>query len=151
MESKIDNELDIYQDPSNLSEIIERLKQCESITNVKTLVREIYPDWFISILDEYCKDYPHLTTNWLRVCEVANTKPVNIIIVDKLIFDDNHRLIQAFAECFTRTGFVVRRKEELISCSNCFKAIPSEKMYNLFKETNIKIPSSWSSKCIECD
>ena len=151
MVSIIDNELDKYQDPQNLPEIIERLKHCESITNVRDLAHEIFPDWFIAILDEYCEDYPTLTTNWKKMCEITNTKPVSIIIVDELLFDDSHRLIKGFAECFTRTGFVVRRKSEFIPCSICSKAIPTIKMYNLFKEKNISAPDSWSSMCLGCE
>lgn len=142
--------IDSYQDPPNLPEIIERLKNCESITNVRDLIHEVYPSWLIAILNSYSEDYPHLTTNWLKVCKISNTKPVSIIIVDELIFDDNHRLIKAFAECFTLTGFVVRRKSEFIECSVCGKAIPSEKMYNLFKENNISTPTYWSSTCLGC-
>ena len=144
-------ENDKYQDPSNIEEIIERLKKCESITNVRDLAHEIYPDWFIAILDSYCEDYPHLTRNWLKICEISNTKPVSIIIVDELFFDNSHSLIKAFAECFTRCGFIVRRKSEFIPCSICSKAIPTIKMYNLFKEKNISAPDSWSSMCLGCE
>lgn len=140
-----------YQDPENVDEIITKLKLLPTMKEVKKLIEEVYPNWFITILPQYSNDYKQLQTNWVNVANKIGVPICHIIIVDDMIFDDNHTLIRTFAELLTRAGFSVRRKEEFFPCQVCGNAIPSKQMYEIYSKTQeLTIPETWSSKCKEC-
>ena len=63
-------------------------------------------------------------------------------------FENDEQL--SFAELLTHAGFIVRTKAELIPCSVCRSAIPSETIYNKMKEHNMKFNFQWSNKCRNC-
>lgn len=143
---------DKYLDPKETPEIFMRMRNKTDIGEIKKLVDEIFPEWFVTTMEIYCPDYPHLMSNWRKICEMANTRPSQIMIVEELPAenDTNHTLISAFAECFTRAGFSVRRKREYIPCENCGSAVPTTLMWYLFKQNGFKVPDVWSSKCKGC-
>lgn len=143
-----------YKDPKNLPEIMERLKTLPTLKEVKELIDEIYPTWLITLLPQYSSDYESLQTNWINVANMANVPTTQIVIVDDMIFDDNHTLIRTFAEILTRSGFSVRRKEEFIPCQVCRNAIPTQEMYEVYskiqEQHSITLPDTWSPKCRGC-
>jgi hypothetical protein len=144
----IDN--DKYLDPPNTIEILNKLLNTPTLGGVKSLVDETFPTWFVTIMESYCSDYPHLLKNWKQLCELSGVNRAQIIIVDDISFDDSHTLIKAFAECFTRSGFVVRRKNEYIPCEKCGCAVPSEAMWGIFKEKGLQVPEKWNFYCTKC-
>jgi len=139
-----------YIDSSNTIEILEKLKTISTLGEVKKLMDETFPTWFVTTMNSYCSDYPHLTENWKKICTMSGINPAQIMIVDDIIFGDSYTLIKTFCECFTRAGFSVRRKKEYIPCENCNCAVPTELMWVLFKEKGIKVPEKWNKKCTKC-
>jgi hypothetical protein len=140
----------LYLDPQETPSILLRLNSLPTVKEIKELVCETFPTWIITVLPAYSPDYPQLTCNWGILAKMNNSVPAEIIIIDEMVFDENHTLIRTFAELFTCSGYVVRRKSELLPCSNCGKAIPNENIYNQMKEKNINVPETWSSSCIKC-
>lgn len=141
---------DKYLDPVNTPEHMNRLKSVRTLGEVKTLVDEVFPDWFVTVMETYCSDYPHLMDNWKKLCKMSNSSPTQIMIVEEIVGDDAHSLLSTFAECFTRAGFSVRRKREYVPCENCGSAVPNAAMWKLFKDKGFKVPKTWNSKCTEC-
>ena len=140
-----------YKDPPNFHVIMEKMKSLSTMREINDLVEEIFPDWFVTFMVKYSPDYPNLTKNWHKVCNIVKTKPTQVMIVEEIFSDENHLLLNAFADCYTKAGFSVRRKREIIPCQKCNDiAIPSKDMWNVFKEHYIPIPAVWSNKCSEC-
>jgi len=140
-----------YTDPDNKDEIIEQLKELDSTQDIRSMIEEIFPGWLKWYASGYSKDYPHLTNNWSFICRKNNTSAKKVIIVDEIFFDkENHFVLMLFCEIMTRNGYVVRRKEEYVSCKNCEKAIPSKHVWQQMKNAGLIIPQIWSDKCSEC-
>ena len=148
MATIIDN--DKYLDPPHTIEVLNKLRDTPTLRDVKKLVDETFPTWFVTTMEVYCSDYPHLMKNWKQVCEMSGTKPAQIMIVDDISFDDAHTVVKAFSECFTRSGFAVRRKEEYIPCEKCGSAVPTEMMWSIFKQKGFQVPEKWSNYCTGC-
>jgi uncharacterized phage protein (TIGR02220 family) len=148
--NKIKNYEQKYNNPTNHKEISKQIRECRTIGDVKTLVDKTFPEWFITMLDQYSNDYPDLTTNWNNCCKRANVSPTQIMIVEEIEQGDDNTLIREFTECFSAVGFQVRRQMELIPCSVCFKALPSQMLYDYMKDKNITVPDQWNSKCTTC-
>jgi hypothetical protein len=144
--------VDKYQDPENMDEIVEELKTIGTLDGVIDLIKRIYPSWILYFLRRYSTDYPHLQSNWEFSCKEQNVLPANIIIVDYFQYNDTYRLLNVFAEIFTLCGFIVRSKEDIIPCSKCDLALPSQNRFNQMKESgNIKLNiEEWSLKCSKC-
>lgn len=141
---------DKYLDTANTLLILEKMRGLPTLGDIKKLVDDTFPTWFVTTMEVYCPDYPHLMINWQKICEISKSKPAQIMIVDDINFDDAHTLVKAFSECFTRCGFSVRRKNEFIPCENCGSAVPSEVMWSIFKIKGMKVPEKWSIKCVGC-
>jgi len=142
---------DKYVDPPNAPEILDNMRNLPTLGHVKALLDETFPTWFVTTMEIFCPDYPHLNKNWRSICKKSNTKRTQVMIVDEILFDESHSLVTHFSECFTRAGFAVRRKQEFIPCENCGSAVPTQVMWQLFKEKgNVQIPKVWSSKCVGC-
>jgi hypothetical protein len=149
--NKVDmNNSDPYVDPPNTPELLSRLRSSRTLGEVRALADEIFPNWFVTVMDIYCPDYPHLMRNWKEMCKMTNIKPAQVMIVEELAMDDAHSLIGHLAECFTRAGFSVRRKREYIPCENCGSAVPTELMWKLFKTKKFQVPPVWLPKCTGC-
>lgn len=143
--------IDKYIDPYKTPEIVEKLRNCPTVGHVKALVDETFPDWFVTTMEVFCPDYPHLQKNWKTICRMSNTKRAQVMIVDDFSFDEGHSLVTHFAECFTKAGFAVRRKQEFIPCEKCSSAVPTQIMWHILKEKgNFEIPKIWSAKCVGC-
>ena len=143
-------EEDIFSDPDNINEIIERLKKCPTMKDINDLLYEIYPKWIVLYLERYSEDYPHLQNNWESITSQYNVKKCQIIIVQKMINDDDHSLIKLFAEIYTRAGFIIRTKDEIIPCEKCFSAIPNIETYETMKKSNLPVPEMWLRVCQRC-
>jgi hypothetical protein len=144
---------ELYVNPVNTNEIIEKIKNGETHDEVVNVITETFPNWIMGWLNEFSSDYPHFQKNWESVCLKTNTKPLRIIIVDKVVFDDpNYSLLRMFCEILTAFGHCVRRKEEFIDCKLCGDALPTPNIYNALKEKGkgLKLPFAWSPKCSTC-
>ena len=139
-----------YTDPKNVEEVIENIKNCPTIKDINNLLENTFPGWILYYLVKYSDDYPHLESNWNSVIEKYNIKKGKIMIVDEIISDENHTLINLFCNIYTQVGFIVRSKNELIPCKVCDKAIPSEESYNKMKKLNIIVPDEWQVICKNC-
>ena len=142
---------DNYKDPRNVNEYLEKLKTLSNIGEIKNFMNDVFPNWFITTMNSYCDDYPHLNKNWYYICNMVHTTPKKIIIVKEISNDENHKLIASFSECFTKSGFSVRKENEFISCKKCNKAVPTKEAWEFFKEKGlIKVPEVWRPNCINC-
>uniref|UniRef100_A0A6C0H3X2 Uncharacterized protein n=1 Tax=viral metagenome TaxID=1070528 RepID=A0A6C0H3X2_9ZZZZ len=139
-----------YLDPPNSEEIIKQISDLQTIGDVKSFSKKVFPGWYVTSSTDYCKDYPHLSMNWKKFCDLVSVDRTLILLVDDVSFDDSHTVIRAFAECFTRAGFSVRSVDEYITCSVCKNIIPTKYMWGVFKEKGAKVPLVWSEKCTEC-
>lgn len=140
-----------YKDPANVQEIMEKMKSLPTMREMNDLIEEVFPDWFVTFMIKYSPDYPTLTTNWKKICDIAKIQPTYVMIVEEILSDENHLLLNAFADCYTKAGFSVRRKREFIPCQKCNDiAVPSQNMWNVLKKHYIPIPTVWSNMCAEC-
>lgn len=138
----------MYTLQENSENIIKKLKECPTGNEIKNLIQEVLPQWIITTASIYSDDYPHLTNNWSRLCNLLNTDKKQIIIVDYI--EPNDIVTSSFAEVLTSMGFIIRKKEEYTYCSFCKKVIPSLIIYNIMKNYNIAVPKIWSNNCINC-
>ena len=148
-----EQKVDKYVDPENADEILEKIKTLPTMGEVKQLIEETFPEWFVALLDDYCPDYPQLRVNWRVVCHKLGISPTKVVIVEEINFDDDkHKLTKTFAELLTRVGFSVRRKIEFTPCRVCHKAIPSPELHEQFRvRGDVKIPPTWSQYCVGCE
>jgi hypothetical protein len=147
-----DFDKDIYIDPNDedMKKVLKELEGLGDHSKIQELIIKTYPSWLIHSTNRYSKDYPHLEQNWGIICEKTGVQKQSIVIVDEIIKDNDHLLINIFCERMTREGFVVRRKGEFIGCSECGGAIPSEIAYKHMKAVGVPIPDEWSEKCSSC-
>lgn len=139
-----------YLDPPYSAEIIKNISSLQTIADIKNLAEQVFPGWYVASSTDFCNDYPHLSTNWKKFCDMVNVNRALIIIVDYISFDESHTVIRTFAECFTRAGFSLRSVDEYILCSECNKVIPSKEIWSVFKEKGAQVPSEWSERCSTC-
>ena len=143
-----------YKDPDDIDElknIIEKMKTLSTTSETIDFINTHFPGWIICILPDYSADYPHLSYNWNFICDKINTMPKKIIIVDQIIQDPDYTLLAHLCEFITKNGYMVRRKEEFISCEKCGRAIPSAGLYEYMKtKMPDKIPKEWSATCKNC-
>ena len=66
-------------------------------------------------------------------------------------YDQEHTLLRVFCDILTRTGFCVRKQDDLISCRVCNTAIPCKELYELLRIKNVRIPEKWSDTCSSCE
>lgn len=131
-----------YIDPDNTTELILKIKNSPTLGEVKNLMDKTFPGLFVTVLPSFSDDYPHLNKNWKTICDSIPTTPKQVMILDN--YSEDCTLVKVFTECFTTAGFAVRRKCEFIPCENTGKAVPSEGVYQLFKEKGFTVPESWS-------
>ena len=142
----------IYKDPENKEEILEKIRNCATLKDIEELIKEVYPTWILYYISAFSHDYPHLQSNWEYATKQNNIKKGQILIVDYFNQDDeNIDLIKIFCEIFTMSGFMVRTKDELTPCKVCNLGIPSLDIYNKMKEVpTLKILDEWSDTCTTC-
>jgi hypothetical protein len=140
---------DKYNNPPNTDEIMEELKTCKTLGDVKALTERVFPDWFVTTMPSFCGDYPHFQNNWELICQKIGIPPTQVMIVEEVEQGPQYTLVQHFAECFTRAGFAVRKKMEFIPCEHCSVAVPTQLVYDQIKEKKT-IPPEWSQTCSSC-
>lgn len=159
-----------------VQDIISQIVSLKSDTEIKFedlkgIIDNALPGWITHIISEYSQDYPHFINNWQNVTTKLNTTKKYILLVDENVNisnieskkqdgvpSDMSGIIQLFCETLTAIGCIVRLNTDFIKCKKCNKAIPSEKIYNMFKQHNgnvepkkqIQIPESWHSSCKSC-
>lgn len=145
------NSFSKYRDPDNIDELMNEIKECPNISAIMDFIHKYIPGWFVTLLDSYSGDYPHFQETWIKLCIHMEISPTKIMIVDEMIFDDNHKLIRTLSELFTRCGFSVKRKLEFIPCEVCGRAIPTEFVYQKLKRENRRdLPEKYSEYCTSC-
>lgn len=142
--------MNIYKDPPNVSNILDKLKSCPTLGDIYNLVISTYPTWIIEFIDNYSYDYPHLRANWVQTAKDYNIKPAKIMIVDFLGINSDYSLIQHFAEVYTICGFLVRSKDEIEVCNFCNRAIPGKAQYDQMVSLKLPVPEVWSATCSTC-
>lgn len=142
-----------YTDPSNLDDIVEQIKNVQTFEGIYQIVNTVFPNWILKFIPNYCLNYPHIQQNWYHICRQNNLKPSQIIIVNYLSDDREHRLMNIFLDVFYSSGFVVRLNQHYDVCPTCQSfAVPTEYMYRCFVERNIpNIPSTWTPTCYNCN
>ena len=138
--------------PENVDEIIEQIKNSPNIGEIKKIFDNYYPNFIKNIFDNYSDDYPNLKSNWDTICKKCNTTPKKIILVEEINLVDfkNNKLINIYNEILTRVGFCVRKEKDFIGCKVCNKAIPCIELYNILKVNGNYIPNKWSNICSKC-
>jgi hypothetical protein len=139
-----------YVDPDNVIEIMARLETSPTLREVMAIVDETFPKWVVGFMSGYSADYPSLTHNWHTICDDKKVAPAQLMIVDDLCFEDTHSLIGHLGELFTRCGFVVRRKRDLVECETCGLAIPAKFWHDRIKAAGKTTPEEWSMRCTGC-
>ncbi len=142
---------DKYKNPLNSKEISAKLLTIPTLGGIKTLVDDVFPDWFVTTIPSYSSDYHQFQLNWISCCKKIGCSKAQIMIVEEIEKGDDYSLIREFAECFTAAGFSVRRKMEFIPCSVCSSALPTKQMYDYMNSKNmLVVEGGWSSKCSTC-
>ena len=142
--------VDDFKDPKNYKEILESLTKLSTIGEVKKLVDKVFPTWCVGFLNEFSSDYPSMTENWNKVCKKSKSKPSQIMVIRDLQDRSDNKLVKAFAEIFSSSGFCVRRSIEIVPCNVCYKALPTLALYKIMVEKGKKFPHKWSLKCSTC-
>ena len=142
-----------FTDPDNQNEIVDQIQNAQTIGTVYEIANRVFPNWIQDIVPHYCQNYPHLQQNWHYLCKQNRFVPSQIILVTYLSDDSDHSLMNIFLDVFYRAGFALRLNQHYRACSTCKQyAVPSEFMYNKFKEHNINpLPSVWTSTCKCCN
>ena len=140
-----------FEDPENVEEIINKVKECETHDEVVKLINETFPGWILGWSKKYSVDYQHFQNNWEFVCKKSGCKPLNVIIVDTIVFNDpKYTLVKLFSELLTVFGHSVRRKEEFIECKICGEALPTQEVFNHLVERMMTKLDCWMIKCRNC-
>ena len=98
---------DIYNDPENLNDILTKIKLAPTLGDVKPILDSLYPTWIVGNMKGYSKDYPLLQKNWETICDLSRVKPIEIIIVDFILYnqDNKHTLLHVFSLAAPRSLF----------------------------------------------
>lgn len=142
--------MDLFNDPPNVSEIKEQIKNCKTVKDVIEIINFVYPSWIVVTVDNYSEDYQHLIKNWEIICEKFQIQKQKIIVVEDIVNDDSHTLVKFFADYFTSVGCIVRTINDICVCDICCLGIPNEQIYNKMKELKMDVPEVWSTKCLNC-
>ena len=141
---------ELFSDPPDKKTIIQNILDSKTHGDIFAIIKRVFPSWILGASNSYSLDYPHLQSNWIKVCEKIDTQPTKILIVDFIDCDESHTLIPIFCELMTRAGYCVRRKEEFISCPHCEKIIPNLEIHKKMILRKLNIPPEWSKKCSDC-
>lgn len=141
-----------FEDKQNYVEIINGLSDLKSYEQVEAYICDQYPGWILGSFKKYSVDYPHLTENWAKICEMVGAKAQKILLVagHHTSCDEQHKTIQFFCEYLTRLGYIIRKADEFIPCTRCSAAIPVEEMWIRMLRGGMNVPHSWRTKCAAC-
>jgi hypothetical protein len=143
-----------YKDPENTDEIVKKIFDSPTLKEIEEIINEIFPGWIVCFVGRYSTDYKHLENNWSEILKNSSVSKKMIMMVDFMNEnenDENYRLINMFASIYIMSGFAVRTKYEITSCSVCNAALPTESVFNKIKEKNLPLSiEKWDSKCSTC-
>ena len=139
-----------YIDPPNADELIQKFNTLTDQKEVEDFIETNFPKWIIQSLPNYSKDYYYLDRNWNTICKKLGVKKQKIILVQEIVFDERHRVLNHIAEEITKKGYVVRRFDEFGYCPVCVGAIPCIEIWHLMKEKGLPVPLNWNSFCQGC-
>lgn len=144
--------VDKYRDPGNRDEIIESIKNCPTVGDAKKIIDKVFPGWIVKYLEGYSEDYTIMDKHWETVCKKTGTTKKQIMIVDDVKNDEQHKLVKFFCEFFTVCGFCVRMKREYFPCEKCGLALAQPCLYDILKNDSDKysLPERWSKICTSC-
>jgi len=137
-------DVNIYKDPDNWEEILETIKKTPTLGEIYALLNTTFPNIVVGFMDGFSPDYPHLTENWEKIAKENNVKTTQVMILDNFSYDDNHKLLMHFCECFTRAGFSVKRKMEFVPCPKTNLAIPTELLHDYYKSDSRITPEKYA-------
>lgn len=140
-----------YSDTTEVKKLTDDFLSLNDKDEIQTFIETNLPNWLIAATDSYTVDYPHLQRNWHQICTMNSVEPQKIVIVDEIVFDDDHSLTRLIAETMTRKGYVVRRKEELTGCSECRQAMPTKPVWTKFVHHGLNVPKKWKTICSNCE
>jgi len=140
-----------YIDPPDQKELITEFLSLETTDQIKDFINLHLPGWLIASTDRYTVDYPDLQKNWQHICDMNSVQPQKIVIVDDIIFDNDHSFMLFICEAMTRKGYVVRKKEELFGCEECGYAMPCKTIWRKFKDRGVDVPRVWKTICSVCE
>jgi hypothetical protein len=141
------------KNPENTEEILKQILEMKTYEEFKNIIDKTFPSWIIDSCDNYSIDYPHLNSNWKKICQMQNVNSKKIVLVKYLIFNDpEYSLLSSICEIMTRFGYCVRRISEFTKCVKCENAIPSIDIWTHLNTNckNFTIPKKWSDKCENC-
>lgn len=136
--------MELYKDPENKDEIIEKLCGIADKKEFQEYVDQILPNWLIYTADDYSVDYPILRENWVKICQMNNVRPQKIVLVYDISFESDYQVLQKCCEIMTQRGYVIRRSSEFILCHVCHAVIPCKKVWECIKGGK---PKKWLEKC----
>jgi hypothetical protein len=139
-----------FVDPLNVEEIKDKFSIINDELQIFKFIESVFPSWIYQTLDSYSNDYPHLTSNWNKICSMLNTTPKKIVLVTWISRDESYKLVMYFCEVLTKRGYIVRRVDEIITCKSCNRGIPDREVWEKMKEHNIECPDKWSYICSSC-
>jgi len=148
-------EQDNFKDPDNLNDIVNQIKNAQTIGTIYSIINNVFPNWILGFTRRYCPNYPHLTQNWHYICKQNNFIPAQVIIVSFInnFESKEHTLMNIFLDIFYKSGFSVRLSSNYKICPDCNNyVVPTINMYEKFVECNIEtIPSTWTETCKKCN
>lgn len=143
-----------YTNPKNHKEIIEEIKTCKNIGEVRDIIKNTFPNWIVSIHRDYSNDYPRLRYTYQTLCKAMNVEGKGIILVNFIPSVNNppeYTLLTKFLDIMTANGFIVRRTEEFRACSKCDRVIPVYQLYGTLRYKNPEtVPKTWEPNCSSC-
>lgn len=143
-----------YKDPKDVEDIIKKVKECPTLKEIEELINGVFPGWIICFIYRYSNDYKNLENNWNEILKNSSVSKKMIMMIDFMNeneTDENYKLINMFASIYIMSGFAVRTKYEITSCSVCNAALPTESVFKKIKEKNLLLSiDKWDSKCSTC-
>lgn len=142
--------MEAYIDPPNADELIATFDTLSDTKEAEDFINQNFPNWIVQSLPKYSDDYDYLDKNWKAICKKLGVKKQKIILVNEIVFDEKHRVLNHIAEQMTKKGYVVRRYDEFGYCPICVGAIPCIEVWHLMKEKRLPVPHTWSGACKRC-
>ena len=147
------------EDFKDLKDCKRHLVKLSGFRNGKDLLRfinAIYPGWVHDIGDSFETDLLPLTENWRQVCKRVNVKPQYIILVRKVVFENDkdaetYRTLILAQNRLTSLGYCVRGFKEFIMCltEGCHRVMICKETRNaLYK--NQKCDRPFTNLCGDC-
>lgn len=134
-----------------MSAVLQKLQDSVNSIEAEKIINEMFPGWLVHSTLGYSLDYPHLETNWKRICELVRKTPQKIVFVTDINFEDDDKTKSMVCDFMTKNGYCVRRVEEFTICPVCYRAIPCQEIWHLLKEKGFSVPQVWSDKCQKCN